>query len=229
MDKNIVYSMNNCLEDFEIPRAEVLRYMASEGDESSLKLIDELLPLAKQTISPAASLIRLELIQRGDEFILGERSFKSKSLSKHLSGCEGIIVLSLSLGHALDRMIVRYSSLKPSAAFCINAIGAAAIEEYADMICKNIAYELEKEGLHLTERFSPGYGDLPLDLQETLLRLSDAQRRVGISLNKSLVMSPSKSVTALIGISSYNISGKNKGCNNCKKTNCIYREQANKK
>lgn len=226
MDNDIVYSINSRADSFDIPREEILRYMASGGDESSAHLIDELLAEAVDSFLPKASYVRLRFGLSGSEFILGNTRFCSASLAGHIAGCSELIVLSLSLGHALDRLISRYSALRPSAAFCINAIGAAAIESYADKVCKAISDDLEKEGLHLSERFSPGYGDLPLDIQKDLIRMSDAGRRVGISLNKSRIMSPSKSVTAIIGISPCDIQSRGKSCINCKKYDCIYRRKA---
>ncbi|MBR3258643.1 MAG: vitamin B12 dependent methionine synthase, partial [Eggerthellaceae bacterium] len=46
----------------------------------------------------------------------------------------------------------------------------------------------------------PGYGDLPLEVQPDLLGLLDASRRLGITLSDSLLMSPTKSVTAIVGL-----------------------------
>ncbi len=229
MKKNIVYSLNTSVSELSVPRTEIYRYMASKGDESSEALIDEFFAAAMKAIAPKASFVRLEFQESNDEIYVGDICLRSKSLSRHLCGCGELIVLSLTLGHALDRLIARYSSLRPSAAFCINAIGSAAIESYADMLCRSFADELYKEGMHLTPRFSAGYGDLPLSVQGDMLNLSDAARRVGISLNKSLVMSPSKSVTALIGISKCEIHAKSKGCLSCGKPDCIYRRRANVK
>ena len=55
-------------------------------------------------------------------------------------------------------------------------------------------------GLYTNFRFSPGYGDMPLQTQSVLLAALDAQRKLGITLSKSLLMTPTKSVTAVIGL-----------------------------
>ena len=49
-------------------------------------------------------------------------------------------------------------------------------------------------------RYSPGYGDLPLELQREIIRVLDCGRTIGITLTESLLMQPSKSVTAVIGM-----------------------------
>ena len=48
-------------------------------------------------------------------------------------------------------------------------------------------------------RFSPGYGDLSLEVQKEIFSLLDCPRKIGVSLGDSLLMTPSKSVTAIIG------------------------------
>ncbi len=56
------------------------------------------------------------------------------------------------------------------------------------------------ETMSLRPRFSPGYGDLPLAVQREFMTLLDCAHLIGINLNESLLMSPSKSVTAIIGM-----------------------------
>ena len=65
-------------------------------------------------------------------------------------------------------------------------------------VCAALAEEFP--GLALTERFSPGFGDLPLELQRQVTEALDCPRSLGITLGESLLMTPSKSVTAIIGM-----------------------------
>ena len=77
------------------------------------------------------------------------------------------------------------------------AIGAERIEAVCDCFCD----EIKKEFVcSLKPRFSPGYGDLSLETQKQLFSILDCERQLGISLNSSLLMSPSKSVTAFVGL-----------------------------
>ena len=73
------------------------------------------------------------------------------------------------------------------------------IEKWMDFTESEIRKEL-REGEHLTSRYSPGYGDLPIESQHTILNLLDASRKIGVSLTGSLMMVPSKSVSAVIGV-----------------------------
>ncbi|MBR5270166.1 MAG: Vitamin B12 dependent methionine synthase activation subunit, partial [Anaerotignum sp.] len=142
----------------------------------------------------------------------------SKALMKNLEGCEEIIVFAATIGLEIDRLIRRYSSLSPAKALFFQAIGAERIESLCDAFCD----DLKGKGLQLRPRFSPGYGDLPLEMQKDLFRVLDCPRKIGLSLNESLLMSPSKSVTAIIGIGGRSEEEKNK-CSACEKSDCAYR------
>ena len=71
--------------------------------------------------------------------------------------------------------------------------------------------------------FSPGYGDLPLDLQREIFAALDCPKRIGVSLNESLLMSPSKSVSAIIGLGGEANERCTHNCALCTLTNCLYR------
>ncbi len=121
----------------------------------------------------------------------------SKSLSKNLEGCSKVIVFAATVGIALDRHIMKYSRILPSKALILQAIGAERIETLCDAFCNDISSEL---GITLKPRFSAGYGDLPLEAQKDIFSVLDCSRKIGLTLNDSLLMSPTKSVTAIVGI-----------------------------
>ena len=56
------------------------------------------------------------------------------------------------------------------------------------------------EGETLVPRYSPGFGDFPLSAQREILSVLDAARAIGVSLTDTLLMVPSKSVSAVIGV-----------------------------
>ncbi len=142
----------------------------------------------------------------------------SKALMKNLEGCEEVIIFAATIGLEIDRLIRRYTNLSPAKALFFQAIGAERIESLCDAFCD----ELKGEGLQLRPRFSPGYGDLPLELQKDIFRVLDCPRKIGLSLNESLLMSPSKSVTAIIGIGGKQEEAENK-CSACENSDCAYR------
>ena len=84
---------------------------------------------------------------------------------------------------------------------------------------------MKNEGLFTRPRFSPGYGDLPLDVQSPLLALTDATRRLGVTLSESNLMNPLKSVTAVIGLSDTPQQARIRGCDYCAmRTRCNLRK-----
>ena len=124
---------------------------------------------------------------------------ESQSLAKHLSGCHAVYLVCATIGVAFDALQRRTAAKSPSDAFILQAIGAAAIEALMDETETDIRREL-KDGETLVSRYSPGYGDYPLAEQRRLLAILDAPRTVGVSLTDALVMAPSKSVSAVIGV-----------------------------
>ncbi len=122
---------------------------------------------------------------------------ESKALEKNLEGCKKVILFAATVGIAIDRMIMKYSKISPAKALMIQAIGAERIESLCDDFCDSMKLELQCE---LKPRFSAGYGDLSLEVQKDIFRVLDCSKRIGLTLNDSLLMSPTKSVTAIVGI-----------------------------
>ena len=98
----------------------------------------------------------------------------------------------------MDRRIARAKLGSPAKGLLMHAIGAQQVEGACDLLCRLLAKQFPDR--QLTDRFSPGYGDLPLTLQRDVMNALDCGRTVGITLTDSLLMTPSKSVTAIIGM-----------------------------
>lgn len=125
---------------------------------------------------------------------------KSKNLASCIKDSDEVIIFAATVGIEADRYIARYQKLSPLRALVAQAYSAERIEALCDKFCKEIETELKEENLCTTKRFSPGYGDLPLETQTEIFKLLDCSRKIGVSLNDSLLMSPSKSVTAVFGV-----------------------------
>lgn len=120
-------------------------------------------------------------------------------LARHLEGCDSAYLVCGTLGPGFDAFQRRASVVSGADALIAQAVGAALIEKYMDSLEDEIRGELG-EGESLVERYSPGYGDFPLSAQTSLLALLDARRKAGIALTDTLLMVPSKSVSAVIGV-----------------------------
>ena len=82
----------------------------------------------------------------------------------------------------------------------LQAIGAERIESLCNIFNTELATKMNSQDKKLAPRFSPGYGDLPLEIQSDIFRVLNCSTKIGLTLNKSLLMTPTKSVTAIIGI-----------------------------
>ena len=122
------------------------------------------------------------------------------------------------LDHSVDGLL-RVGTM----AVVLQACAAAELEEYCDEQQKKISTELEKSGLYLRPRFSPGYGDFPIEFQEPIMRMLDCAKKIGLTMTDSYMMSPTKSVTAIIGISTEKERCPISGCEACGKKDCAYR------
>lgn len=185
----------------KINEKEILRYMASlTGGEEIHSLVDECLTEVLGMLEYKVCYAVLPVEIDGNIITLPCGRIESKNLAKNLSNCGRSIVFAATIGIGIDRLISKYSRLSPSKALCLQAIGAERVEALCDDFCKKIEKEYKMNGENLKPRFSPGYGDLPLETQKMIFSFLDCPKRIGVSLGKSLLMSPSKSVTAFVGI-----------------------------
>lgn len=137
-------------------------------------------------------------------------------IASHLAGARSVGLMAVTLGSALEQELHRLALLDPTAELLLDACGTTAIEHAADAAEAVLADEAARRGLCATSRFSPGYGDLPLALQPTLLDALDASRRLGIGLTDSLLMIPTKSVTAVVGMTEGPAGVAPPGCDACR-------------
>ncbi|MGN0777889.1 MAG: methionine synthase [Aristaeellaceae bacterium] len=130
-----------------------------------------------------------------------------------LTDCRQIVLMACTLGTAFDRMMRTVQARDMARAVMLDACGSAWVEAGCDAAEQEIAARLP--GLHLTDRFSPGYGDLPLTVQPALCAALDVGRRLGVTLTDSSLMNPQKTVTALIGLADRPQQARIRGCAAC--------------
>jgi len=141
----------------------------------------------------------------------------SKGLAKVIQGADKVVTFAATVGIEYDRLIRRYQRIEPTRALFLQALGAERVEALCDLFCS------EFEGR--TPRYSPGYGDLPLETQKDLFEVLQCEHKIGISLNESLLMTPTKSVTALFGINKGQPGTDGHDCSLCGLLSCEYRRE----
>lgn len=181
-----------------IDRKQTLRYLGyygaknADGIEAELDICEKLLLPA---LSPRACFEEFS-ISHGNMLDLGFAKTESKSLAVNLEGCNKIVLFAATVGAETDRLILKYGKLSPARALILQAMGSAAIECWCDDVNALIT---EKYGV-TKPRFSCGYGDLPLELQRDVFTALSVTKRLGVTLSDNLFMTPTKSVTAIVGI-----------------------------
>mgnify|MGYP002601152782 CR=1 FL=1 len=211
----------------EVNRREIFRYLGykrDEADDRTRALAESCLNELEQAADPRTMVLEYPLTL-GENHQIDASCFqtRSRNLWKNLKDCEKILVFAATLGVGADYLIQKYNRLEMSRAVILQAASAAMIEEYCDQVCEGLKKEYEEKGLYLRPRFSPGYGDFSLSCQSAVLDALDAGKHLGIKLTDSFLMMPSKSVTAVIGVSQKPHRCDVKGCEACGKTDCLYR------
>lgn len=218
---------------------EILRYAGCKSSD------DELLQLLRASIEEVRGKLVYKVCYRELPVTIensvcdfGGFHLQSKNLAQNLQNCNSVILFAATIGVEIDRLIAKYGRISPSKALMLQAIGAERIEALCDVFCADIAKEKQ---MKTKPRFSPGYGDLALEAQRDFFKFLDCSKQIGLSLNDSLLMSPSKSVTAFLGlvdsekrtdsktsivsekITDEEIKNKANKCAACAKADCIYR------
>ena len=133
------------------------------------------------------------------ELSFADVSLHSRDLSRNLAGCSKVALLAATLGPQVDALIRRHSSTDPVYASILQATGPMYIEELVDLVNEEIKKIAASQGLKTKPRYSPGYGDVSLEVQKDFFRLLPCTR-IGLTLMDTLIMAPEKSVTAFVGL-----------------------------
>lgn len=146
------------------------------------------------------------------------------SARRMLAQCNQAVLLACTLGSRFDALLLAAQARDMARAVLLDALGSALVEAGCDAAQAEIAARFP--GKYLTDRFSPGYGDLPLSLQKDVCALLDAPRRLGVQVTDSFLLNPSKTVTAVVGLSERPQPARVRGCGFCNlRENCQYRKE----
>lgn len=205
----------------EYNRKEALRYLRARPQDEAAGILVDTVYLKLRNEVQARSVLQKHSItvdEAGVTLDTGVR-FTSRDLARHLRGCEKALLLAATLGSRVDVAIRRLALGSVAEGAAAQAVAASLIESY----CDSVQAQADTEGLAQRPRFSPGYGDWRLEEQRLLFPVLDCAKRIGLTLTDGLMMAPSKSVTAIIGLSEDVACVWNK-CMTCGNVNCPYRD-----
>lgn len=200
---------------------EILRYAGCKGADSEISaLLENCIKEIRDRLVYKVCYREFTVQVENGVCDFGAFQLQSKNLSENLKNCKKVILFAATVGVEIDRLIAKYGRISPSKALIFQAIGAERIETLCDTFCEDIAKESK---MKLKPRFSPGYGDLPLIAQKEMFSVLDCAKRIGVSLNDSLLMSPSKSVTAFAGLYDGEEKQTKNKCSACDNKDCAFR------
>ena len=149
-----------------------------------------------------------------------------EDVAKHLEGCTAALLLAVTLGPGVDARIRRAGVGDIAAGVASDALGSALAEQAAEAAEAELRQWAARQGKYLTGRYSPGYGDWPLAVQPLLAAALDTARRAGLCVTENNLMTPRKSITAILGVSDHPVRGHLAGCGHCVlRTRCEYRKR----
>ena len=217
------------MENIELNKDEVLRYLGYKNqhlDENINKLVEECI-LEIKNISEVKYIYKnFQITSREHEISLegGVIALQGKKIAAHLKNSNECVLMAVTLGNSVDTKIRYYEKVDMTKALILDACATAYVEEVCERVCSLIGKQE-----FLTYRFSPGYGDLPLDIQKSFLRVLDTEKKIGLTVSSNHILLPRKSVTAIVGILKESCSMKAGGCDLCdKNNNCIYKREGEK-
>ena len=179
-------------------KKEILRYANCKSTTPEIEmLLNDCIDEINGNISYKVCYCILPVTIIGNTIDFNAFKVNSEKLALNLKNCERAIVFGATLGTEIDRLIMKYGKLSPTKALFFQAIGATMIETLCDEFSQEIKSELS---VNLKPRFSPGFGDLELTCQKDIFEVLNCSKNIGLTLNNSLLMSPTKSVTAFVGI-----------------------------
>ena len=162
-----------------------------------------------------------QLRLKGTSFV-----FDGSDAEKLLEECHKCILLAVTLGRKTDNMIMKAQVRNMALAVITDCCASVAVEDLCHQINNCLEEQYLEQGLYLTDRFSPGYGDMPLELQDKLCIMLNTERTIGLTVTPAMVLTPTKSITAVIGISDRPQPKRITGCSNCRlKDDCQFRKQ----
>lgn len=212
------------IKNYDVPpmqEDEVFRYAGCRGDRDAVReLFDACRAELDGNLSYKVCYLPVAVSVTGDDCDFGAFGVRSANLARNLDGCAKAIVFAATIGVGIDRLIAKYSVLSPAKALLFDAMGTERIESLCDLFCRDVAEEYQ---MSAKPRFSPGYGDLDLSFQKEIFSVLNCRKHIGLSISDSMMMSPSKSVTAIVGLCETACKKPSRKCDACGNTACAFR------
>lgn len=177
-----------------------MRVPPEAHNDELIRTVDEAFGRLEGYVTPRCVWGRFHIVHFDGGIELEGTYIYSNNIAKLTSRSDECILLAATLGHEADRQISLAQRKNMLDGIALDACASVRIDAYIDEFMKNEIVPELFDGEHLTSRFSPGYGDLNMNVTEDIISILNATKRIGLSVTRSLMMSPIKSVTAITGL-----------------------------
>ena len=179
-----------------INRSELLSYLGYRGQEISKELEDKIsqaISICEKLATPRSVVKRYKVDKETKSIVGTTLKLPGEDIWKHIEGCSEVYLLCGTIGFGPEKEIAKNFVKDKTLAIILDAAATSAIESYLDEL------ELTLDG-EKTTRYSCGYGDLDIKIQKDICAVLDTFRKIGVYVNEAYMLSPQKSVTAIIGV-----------------------------
>ena len=171
----------------------------------------------------------IEILHKKGIIKINDRSISPHiKISGYMKNAEKIAIFICTAGSGFSEFSKQYNDegeyLK---GYIVDTFGSVVVEKAINYIQKQLETKVSDEGLRITNRYSPGYCNWAVDDQKEIFSLLP-DNKCSISLSKSCLMNPIKSVSGIIGIGK-NVKKNSYACDICNNLTCIYRKVKNKR
>ena len=182
---------------------EALHFLGWRGNPVEESILSQIRDIMGEVRTGLAANVIMRYADFGADRRLKDTVFtpQGNDVSDMLSSCHGAILMAATLGAQSERLLLRHQARSSAAALLMDAVLSAAIEAVCDEQECMLREEYRQSGLYLTDRFSPGYGDMPLEQTKEICAVLQTQKTIGLTVSHSGIMIPRKSVTAILGVS----------------------------
>lgn len=213
----------------QIRQKEVLRYLGYRGHQANDAVIEKIEQASSMLRACTTPRMAYEIfplcLENGDVLSIGPVQIHSRILHHHLRDCSEAALFAATLGSGPDVLLRRYSKIDTSMMVILQACAAELVESYCDVCETSIAEQAAQRGLHLRPRFSPGYGDFDIHHQQDFMEQLSCPKRIGLTMTEGYILVPSKSVTAVIGLTANSQDCHTEKCASCSQTDCAFRKE----
>ncbi len=200
----------------------LMGYGSHIPDEGVRQLIQEILDELSHRLVPHYGYVLVDgnVPERG-KLLLDNQLFNPGAIISHaMKGAEKYAVFTATIGEEFDNFSRQLKAEDDILrVFIADALGSVLAEATVTLLMKQLEVMADKEGMHISNNYSPGYCDWFLAEQKQLFSFFP-EGSTGITLTDSCLMLPVKSVSGIVALGK-DVKRREYGCNICKMVNCI--------